>query len=94
MSEEPANAPVPLSDMLITLQRELSRVNDESMIAAKGESRALITEDVAFKVQFKFTPVPATGEGDEATIDSILVDEEGAHEMVLEGKISTGVELG
>ncbi|MBC2607316.1 hypothetical protein [Pelagicoccus albus] len=93
MAEESLNVPVPLSDMLLTLQRELSRVNDESSVAAEGESRALITEDVSFKIQFKFTPVPATGEGDEATIDSILVDEEGAHEMVLEGKISTKVEL-
>lgn len=93
MPEQAVNDPVPLSDMLLTLQRELSRVQDESMLAAKGESRALIREDVAFKIHFKFTPVAAEGEGDEATIDSILVDEAGVHEMTLEGKISPGVTL-
>lgn len=87
--------PVPLSDMLITLQRELSRVNKESRIAAAGTSRALIMDNVEFDVRFRFTPVAAVGDRDdpEATIDSILVDEEGAHEMSLKGRISTQVEL-
>ncbi len=93
MPGESINDPIPLSDMLLTLQRELSRVQDEAMLAAKGEARALIREDVAFKIQFKFTPVAAEGEGDDATIDSILVDEEGVHEMTLEGKISPSVTL-
>jgi hypothetical protein len=79
--------------MLITLQRELSRVRDASMLAAKGECRALIRDDVSFKIHFRFTPVPATGEGDNATIDAILVHASGAHEMTLEGKISPNVEL-
>jgi len=86
---ESDDEPVPLSYMLLTLQRELSRVQDESLIAVKGTARALIREDVSFKIQFKFTPVAA----DDTNIDSILVHAGGAHEMTLEGKISPGVEL-
>lgn len=94
-NEKLEREPVPLSDMLITLQRELSRVNKESRIAAAGSTRALIMDQVEFDIHFRFTPVAAEGERDdpESTIDSILVDEEGAHEMNLKGRISTQVEL-
>ena len=87
--------PIPLSDMLITLQRELSRVNKESRIAAAGTTRALIMDEVEFDLHFRFTPVAATGDRDdpEATFDSILVDEQGVHEMSLKGRISTQVKL-
>jgi hypothetical protein len=93
MAAEELNEPIPLSDVLTTLQRELSRVQDDSLIAAKGQSRAMIREDVSFKITFKFTPVAASGQGDNETIDAILVDDAGKHEMTLEGKISPSVEI-
>lgn len=85
--------PMPLNDVLTTLQRELSRVRDDALLGAPGEVRSMIQGEVSFKIHFRFTPVPALGEGENATIDAILVDASGAHEMTLEGKISPGVEI-
>lgn len=94
MPDESANEPIPLSDVLLTLQRELHRVQQEALLDADGGSYALIREDVSFKMHFHFTPVAAQGEGNDASVDAILVDELGVHEMTLEGKISPDVKIG
>ncbi|MDA9590013.1 hypothetical protein N9V19_03455 [Opitutales bacterium] len=94
MTEADFDQPIPLSDMLSTLQREISRVQDDSLLVLPGSSRALIADDLTFSVQFNFTPVAAltAAENDGvSTFDSILVDAAGAHQMTLTGKLCLNV---
>lgn len=80
-NSDPSQKELSLDDLLVNIQKSLSRVSSRSATVPENQARSIIYGDVDFSIELKIE-----GEG-----DKLFVKKDGSVKLSMSGKISADV---